>query len=285
MNAIKLPGWREAHGDNNGTLYYRGLTATIYLDTDPIDPREDDPLGTMFCRHTRYALGDKNMPEKIKRAQSWEGMLDIIDDLYHPPIILPLYIMDHGLVGVSTKDYGDRWDSGQVGYVFATDKKIREYYDIKGEGPLAADILDDAKDILESEVREYDKFLNGDFFGFTVGYDSDDEIDGCWGIDDIELAKSMAEDAMRQVLENAPVPFRVGDFKYFKDEMPEPGKQLYIYNPENGALSTGELDDDPAEGYYPLLVHSLGGANVVTDLGKHYKWAYIDVPPAEQGQA
>ena len=46
-------------------------TYEIIQDTEPESPRERDNLGTMFCKHRRYNLGDKGA-----EAPNWKD--DII---------------------------------------------------------------------------------------------------------------------------------------------------------------------------------------------------------------
>ena len=41
------------------TINIDDITIKIELDTEPINPREWDNLGTMYCFHRNYILGDK----------------------------------------------------------------------------------------------------------------------------------------------------------------------------------------------------------------------------------
>ena len=155
----------------------------VIQDSDPSSPREDDNLGTMVCFHNRYDLGDKH-DYSHKDYDGWKEMLKGIDKREDACIILPLFLLDHSGITMSTKDFNDRWDSGQVGYIFVSKKKVREEYSVKR---ITKAIAEKACSVLEAEVETYDQYLRGDVYGFEIwklGKKSGKEkemIDSCWG--------------------------------------------------------------------------------------------------------
>ena len=93
---------------------------------------------------------------------------------------------------MSTTSFNDRWDSGQVGWIY-TDKETvlsqrDKFQNIKGNliKITKHNWKEAAYQFLKGEVKEYDMYLQGDVYGIVIEeYDSDleefDEIDSCWG--------------------------------------------------------------------------------------------------------
>jgi hypothetical protein len=153
-----------------------GETLRVWRDESPDDPRRDaDYLGTMACYHRRYDLGDPNPPDPSDlRAMVKKGHV----------IALPLYLMDHSGLWMSTTADQFRavdpmgWDWGQVGYIFVTRQKVREDFCVKRISPQLRDLVER---MLQAEVREYNDYLQGDVYGYTVEDDEGRTLDSCWG--------------------------------------------------------------------------------------------------------
>lgn len=140
--------------------YPNGIVAEIRNEPDPQDPREWDNVGTMVCSHKRYSLGDK-YPFAWDAFESWETVQDALVANEGPMLILPLYMMDHSGLTVATHPFGGeygRWDSGQIGFIFVTEKKY------KSEGFTE----EQARSYLLNEVTLYNQYLQGDCYYFTV---------------------------------------------------------------------------------------------------------------------
>jgi|688.fasta_scaffold834071_2 hypothetical protein len=152
----------------------------------PECPREWDNFGTMACFHKRYDLGDKNIPFHSDDFSSWEEMEKYIKEELQAVVILPLYLYDHGGITMATTSFSCRWDSGQVGYIYATKDKIKQEYGIK---KISKNYLEKVEKLLEAEVKTYDQYLTGDVYGFELvklskcdqGHEHEEEIDSCWG--------------------------------------------------------------------------------------------------------
>lgn len=129
---------------------HEGLKINIWHDQDPINPREWDNIGKMVCFHGRYTLGDKH---EFRDPEDFDAFLvEEKDKLY----ILPLYLYDHGGITMKTSPFNCPWDSGQVGYIYMTKKRAEE------EG------LQDPYKTLEHEVKEYNHYLVGNCYGYTI---------------------------------------------------------------------------------------------------------------------
>lgn len=105
------------------------VVLSIYFDSCPTNPREWDNLGTMVCGHRRYDLGDEQA-QNIGLYNSWDEWLE--NEIIKPNggeenvVYLPLYLYDHGGITMNTTGFSCPWDSGQVGWIYATKDRFRE---------------------------------------------------------------------------------------------------------------------------------------------------------------
>lgn len=93
-------------------------------------------------------------------------------------VILPLYLYDHSGLSISCSHsypYNDRWDAGQVGWIFAGHDKIKNEY-----GAVNEETLKQAKQLLISETETYDNYLRGECYGYVIEKDGE-EVDSCCG--------------------------------------------------------------------------------------------------------
>lgn len=93
-------------------------------------------------------------------------------------VILPLYLYDHSGITMScdfTYPYNDRWDGGQVGWIYASHNEIKDEY-----GILNRDNIDKAENLLRSEVKNYDYYICGECYGFIIE-ENGQEVDSVWG--------------------------------------------------------------------------------------------------------
>lgn len=152
----------------------------IVQDSSPESPRAWDNLGTMVCQHRRYNLGDKH-DYYLDECESW---LDVQKELGYPPVILNLYLYDHSGLTISWKPFGDRWDSGQIGFIFATQETLLKEY-----GTVDQLVIEKAINVLKGEVETYDMYLRGEIYGYRIhevetcnlGHEHMNEVDSCWG--------------------------------------------------------------------------------------------------------
>ena len=153
----------------------------IYHDPDPLNPRTDyEPYGTMACFHNRYVLGDKDHGLRTEEFSGWDEMKDFILTELKAIICLPLYLMDHSGLSISTPGYGCPWDSGQIGFIYVTPAQAKEY----GIEPTVEG-LENLRNGLLGAVEEYDYYLRGECYGFKVMKrvhgDEWEEEESCWG--------------------------------------------------------------------------------------------------------
>lgn len=149
---------------------YKDFDIEIYQDTDPMNPRDDDNLGTMACVHNRYRLGDyRNNSMCVQELNDYVKRKDVI--------FLPLYLYDHSGITMNTTGFSCPWDSGQVGYIYVTYEKIREYLNCKH---ITKKKIGQVEKILKNEVEVYNDYIMGNVYGYVVKRNGG-EIDSCWG--------------------------------------------------------------------------------------------------------
>lgn len=156
-----------------------------YYDEYSDDPRSWDNLGTMVCFHKRYNLGDKN-DYKSGEYDSWSEMEKDIIKRENVGVILPLYLYDHSGITMNTTGFSCGWDSGRVGFIFISKKKMLKEY---GGKVVTQKLKDRVKDYLKGEVETYDQYLRGEVYGYKIfkvetcsgGCEHEEELDSCWG--------------------------------------------------------------------------------------------------------
>jgi hypothetical protein len=150
-----------------------GIEGTVLHDDDPLDPTvEYDSLGTMICNHSRYNLGHV------------QG--NPADHLQKGDIVLPLYLMDHSGLSISTKPFSCAWDSGRLGVIYVTQE------DLKKEGMSKEQALL----CMEGEVETYNNYLTSNCFGYVIENAYGEILESCWGF----LGEEYCESEMNSVL-------------------------------------------------------------------------------------
>jgi hypothetical protein len=165
----------------------------IVQDEDAPNPRtEFDCFGKIVHWHRRYDFG-----ERINHVQDW------IDGLPDGTLRLPIALLDHsGLrMWVGSENHQcdpGGWDSGQVGFIYATPDMIRKEY-----GEFNAETVAQATKVLRQEVETFDQYLSGDVWGFIVEDDNGNHLDSCWGFFGHDYAKQQGEEALRYATEHS----------------------------------------------------------------------------------
>ena len=167
--------------------FKNGLTGQLHYDTDPMNPRHEwDHQGTMVCFHRNYELGDKNHRFKQSDYGSWAELEQGIKDEVGPCVILPLYLYDHSGITISTEPFGCPWDSGKVGFIYISWDKAKYEHGWKRRSRTRELKL---REWLKGEVEEYDMYLTGQVYGYTLEDEDGEQLDSCWGFFGLEYAE------------------------------------------------------------------------------------------------
>jgi hypothetical protein len=167
-----------------------------------IDTETDAELEEWSNANPQFGLGSKEMGDKADELIEKANRL-IHEEVEKNYIVLPLYLYDHGGITMSTGSFGDKWDSGQVGYIYVSNEEVLENWSVKSlddpvdykDGKPPKPARERAIDLLEAEVEEYANYLEGDCWGTCVqvfdpeGKEIGDD-DVVWGITGHEWAMS-----------------------------------------------------------------------------------------------
>ena len=165
---------------------YKGHTIKIFHDTDPMNPRDWDNPGTLICGHTRYNFGDSHgfgdarefLIDLCGLGETFDLSVDqLVKRAEKQAVILPVYLYDHSGLAMNTTGFHCPWDSGQVGFIYATLETIRKEYDVLR---VTAALREKVAQVLKQEVDTYGDFLSGNVYGYVVEQD-DKEMESCWG--------------------------------------------------------------------------------------------------------
>ena len=110
-----FPNCNQTFKEKKGTKILK-----IFMDEEPISPREWDNFGTMVLKHSRYDFvneinlnfNDFNSLEEIKNHLKEEHKAEVV-------LLVSLY--DHSGVSLSTSEnypFNDCWDSSKIGFIF-----------------------------------------------------------------------------------------------------------------------------------------------------------------------
>lgn len=133
----------------------------LTYDECPESPRTSwDNLGKMVCFHKRYNLGDSNNLTSDS-FNSWEELHDYLINYHDAIVILPIYMLDHSGITISVNSFNDRWDSGQVGFIYANREDIKKEFIVKY---ITKKTINQVKKILLAEIDVYDKYLRGECY-------------------------------------------------------------------------------------------------------------------------
>lgn len=174
------------------------MTRQVFVrhDDEPESPRTWDNLGTMACWHRHYLLGDvqpKESPEDWLKSNAPPGS-----------VVLRLFLLDHSGLRMSVGDFGDPWDSGQVGWIVCTPEKIRKEY---SSHRITKKRREQVERILRQEVETYDDYLSGNVWGFVIEGGEDLDTESCWGFygtdTTLDAMKQHIPDDLHEALEEA----------------------------------------------------------------------------------
>ena len=150
------------------TKEYKGYKIQIISDYY-MNSRDDDNLGTMYCFHSRYELGDKHDLDREEVKEMAES---------GDYIALPLYLYDHSGITMNTTGFSCSFDSGCVGVIMVSKEQVRKRYSWER---ITKKRQEQIEKFLKDEVEIYDHCLTGNVYGYKVFQGEGEELDSCWG--------------------------------------------------------------------------------------------------------
>lgn len=154
----------------------------IKQDSYPDSPREWDNLGSFYTtKNNRYIEREISI-EEFDFGSDADNDIERLSKLGY--IAIPVSVYDHFGWTVFTGVASD-WDSGCIGFYVVSREKIREYFGCKR---ISKKLMERVKNVLENEVKTFDRFVQGEVWGFEIIKDGE-LLDSCWGFyeeDDFE---------------------------------------------------------------------------------------------------
>lgn len=202
------------------TETYKGFQIVIEQDNNPANPcREFDLLGTQVYWHSRLGLGHEYVNTSRQIPVEWlitrlvnahslpdDKVDDLQDDLIKAlqefekyNLVIPVFFYEHGGITIRAESKGtgwDSWDSGQLGFVYVSLSDIKREFQVKR---LTRKVLEKARDVLRSEVRLYDDYLQGEVYTYFVKSNDGEVLDSCGGYYGEEGKKEALENAKRYI--------------------------------------------------------------------------------------
>lgn len=207
--------WRTDRLDAQVLAYsakHLKLEVSLVEGDDPLlqelNPRADGMgFGTLASFHRRYDFNESVMREDW--FDGWDDMYRFImtpeDEEFSEYLgeglgalaALPVYMLDHSGLAFSTSPFSCRWDSGQIGFIYATKRDIKE---------LSLD-ENDVKAIetqLRQAIEVYDQWQRGEVWEYrvhdstgslAVGEDTLDAVSGFFSQDD---CRDQGEESLQQ---------------------------------------------------------------------------------------
>lgn len=131
-----------------------------------------------------------------KACEMSEGYVQaIIEKALEKVVMLPLYLYDHSGITMKTSSFNDRWDSGQVGFIYITYEKIKEEFKTSR---VTRAMHIKMQEYLKGEVETYDMYLTGNVHGYMIRKPEGDWQGGCWGFFGDYDGKFRANDLVSQ---------------------------------------------------------------------------------------
>jgi hypothetical protein len=115
--------------------------------------------------------------------------------------MLPLYLYDHSGITMATKPFSCSWDSGCVGFIYATKANIKLAF---GKSQFHRHLRKQAFEVLQGEVETYDQYLTGDVWGYRIVDEvTDEELDSCWGFYGEACCQEAADETLKHLQKKA----------------------------------------------------------------------------------
>ena len=203
-----------------------GDTLLLVNDELPLNPMEDwDMLMKYYTWENRYIPMQKGASE-FSSPEAWYNSIMGEDAFYKQKeksqennrsavgfaydlcanldkkgiYALPILKYEHGLVKYYIGDSVDRWDGGVVGFAWRDKKELCKEYGVKKlSQKLKTETIEK---VVESELKAYTNFANGEVYGFELysREDGEDVIDSCYGF----IGYDSTDDLFKAVLEYIP---------------------------------------------------------------------------------
>lgn len=155
---------------------YKNHLIRINYDSDVEEsPRAmDEDLGVLLTFHRRVDFTDKYAPKiDTKQFASLEDIKKYLIKEHGAIVILPVYMLDHSGISLSTTPFNDPWDSGQLGFIYTTRERILDGF---GQKRLSKILKENAVSLLEAEIKRLSQYASGEVYAYVIDPESDADL-------------------------------------------------------------------------------------------------------------
>ncbi len=167
----------------------------IKYSPDPTSPRESmDNLGTMVFFGKYRHLGDEHDIDS-NEFNGWDDNESFVTKEFDSLVTLPVYGYSHGGLTVSSSPFSCRWDSGRLGHILVSKKKVREEFGVKR---ISSKLKEKVIKCLEGEIETLDQYVTGEIYCFKViNTITKEVVDSCYEYYDIDQCRTDGMDSMK----------------------------------------------------------------------------------------
>jgi len=184
-----------------------GYRIEIHYDVDPSNPRDFDALGCqLVMSHGRRALpNDANID--FDAFSSWYAIAEELRANHDALFVIPIYGYEHThiafCVGTTRGLVDMQWDGGIAGLGYVTPENWETTQGTPWTG--SEEQLLRARELIVSDVADYEAYINGWCYGYIVTDLRDgEEVDSCWDyLGNYEYALQEARNTVRYAVDNA----------------------------------------------------------------------------------
>lgn len=188
------------------TKEVRGYTCKVLYDDDPMSPNDWDTLGTIYANSRRDNPQGHTMDEIMVETGVGDDEMQI-DTNY---LFVRIYAYEHSGIALHSCRGPRRcgWDERLFGVMAVhKDKAAEEFGDLKN-----VENYEKVMKCLEGEVEAWDRYYQGEVYGYEVLDEDECVVDSCWGFycdakevmeEAVSIANSYADDAEREAAEEA----------------------------------------------------------------------------------
>lgn len=167
------------------TLEKDGRTVEIHYEEDGefCDPRDADNFCTMVLFGKARSYGDEH-DYRSEDYTGWDDMWAALEREHPRGVVLPVYVMDHGSIALSTTDFWFRavdsagWDWTQVGFAVVSAQDVRDNWGYKR---ISRKLRERAEELVRNEVELQGHYVNGECYYWSEVDADGEEIDSCGG--------------------------------------------------------------------------------------------------------
>jgi hypothetical protein len=197
LGTIAILNRRSGLGDNqydNLTQFYVELL-NDYIPGDFDGDTED---------YVEYLCKDSKTTKEANKA--------VIEEIKKFYVILPVFVLDHSGISISTRDFNDSWDSYIAGFIYVDNYKVMEVNDIL---LFDGNTVEDTERILNAEIEIYNNYVQGNVFGFILEekatcqcckHTEYNHINSCWRfygeLTNDELKQNLVGDRFKELIDS-----------------------------------------------------------------------------------